>query len=632
MCGIAGAFGSMGRINIDSVSRDIIREIRYRGPDGDGVERFDNGFLLHLRLSIIDLSPGGAQPKWSADHRYCITFNGEIYNYKELRTELAAAGHRFETDSDTEVLIKVWEAWGAAGLRRCIGMYAFGLYDALEKRLYLARDIFGIKPLFVATPDGGMRFASTYAGLSRFPDCPRRVDPERAFVFARYGLLERDGATMVAGVRAVTPGTVETWDVSGGGARLIATSDPDRPVYKTRPNPPSFDQAAEELREIFLQSVRLHMRSDVPIGFALSGGIDSSAIVCAARMLEPDADLKTFTYVADNAAIDESKWAKIIVDHAKTQPHAVHVPAKLALDLLDDVVRAYGHPIFSMSPLAAWFVHRATREAGVTVLLNGQGSDELFGGYYFQIGAALAGYIRRGDVANAARLFSAGSQLARMKWWTIGAWSMDYLLPNALRGQLRRMAGYDPVPVWINARWVADRTGQDPRRLAPAHPAGVADALGKRLEMDVRALTLPDILSFEDRNSMASSIEVRVPFLAAPVSDFAFSMPSSYHIGPDGQSKRLLRAALRGIIPEPIRQRRDKIGYEVPHKTLLMREAGRVSEILRSDAARAIGLFNHDALARTWDNRDKLVERDFLLMWRCMSLVAWTRQFDLSWD
>lgn len=632
MCGIAGAFGDMARIQVEAVANKIIQEIRYRGPDAQGVERFDNGFFVHLRLSIIDLTAGGAQPKWSADGRLCITYNGEIYNYKELKAELAAAGHAFTTDSDTEVLLKVWEAWGPAGLKRCIGMFAFGIFDIEKKKVYLARDMYGIKPLYITDTGKGMRFASTFSALSCFPDCSRRVNAARVFEFARYGLLDYQCDTLVEGVRALKPGTVETWDVSGNSAKLVSTSQADSPVYRQRAVVPSFDQAAEELRETFLASVRLHLRSDVPLGFALSGGIDSSAIVCAARMLEPDADLNTFTYVATGSAVDESPWARLVSDHVRARPHHVFVDGKSAFDLLGDLVRTHGTPTASMSPHAAFVVHRAAREAGITVMLNGQGADETFGGYFFQIGAALAGYIRRGDLMNAAKLFRAGGKLSRMKWWTIGAWSIDHLLPGEFKTLARRISGFEHIPDWIDARWVEQRIGRSTASLGPKLNDLGSDVLGGRLAHDLNELTLPGILLYEDRNSMHNSIESRVPFLAAPLTELAFSVPSDYHIGPDGVSKRLLRAALRDILPEEIRLRRDKIGFEVPQAPLLLQEAGQIEVMLNSDVARSIKLFNHDKILSIWRSRDRLSERDFNYVWRWISLIKWTETFDIQWN
>lgn len=632
MCGIAGAFGNLRRADVDAIASGVVAEIRHRGPDAQRVERFDDGFLVHLRLSIIDLTDGGAQPKWSADGRWCIAFNGEIYNYRELRAELIAQGHAFATASDTEVLLTVWEAWGIAGLKRCIGMYAFALFDARERRLYLARDRYGIKPLYVATPGGGVRFASTYGALSRFPDCPRRADAAQAFAFARHGLLDHPGDTLVEGVRTVTPGTVETWDVAGDAARHLATSAPDRAVYAVRPDPLPFDRAAEELRETFLTSVRLHMRGDVPLGFALSGGLDSAAVVGAARLLDPHAELATFTYTASGTAVDETGWARIAANHVGATQHHVGMTGADALDALPRLVRATGAPILSIGNVARLRVYQAARAAGITVMLNGQGADEIFGGYHFHIGAALAGYLRRREWADAARLFRSSAILTHPQWWTAGAWSLDHLLPATLTSPLRRPFGFGHASDWIDEQWVAARAGRPVSALGPPRHGLGDDVLGERLALDLNETCLPRILMSEDRTSMLNSVETRVPFLAAPITDLAYAQPSRHHIGPDGVSKRLLRAAMTGIVPDAIRLRTDKIGFEAPHAQLLGPQKDRIEALLTSDAARSIRLIRHDKMLARWRAIDRADERDWKVVWRWLSLVSWTQQFGIEWQ
>lgn len=631
MCGIAGAFGGLARTDIDATARGLIEELRHRGPDGERVERFGDGFFVHLRLAIIDLSDGGAQPMWSADGRWCITFNGEIYNHIELRAALRAQGHVFATASDTEVLLKVWEAWGVEGLKRCIGMFAFALFDAREQRLYLARDRYGIKPLYVAATGDGVRFASTYAALRRFPDCPRRVNAARAVAFVRHGLLDHAGDTLIHGVRAVEPGTVETWRVSGGTARHLATSEPDRPVYRAQPDPLPFHRAAEELRERFLTSVRLHMRGDVPLGFALSGGIDSAAIVCAARLLEPQAELATFTYVATGSPADESRWACMVADRVGATPHHVAMSGAQALDLMPALVRATGGPILGIGNIARLLVYRAAREAGITVMLNGQGADETFGGYDFHVGAALAGCLRRGEAADAARLLLSGAKVMRPQWWSAAAWALDHLLPARVTSPLRRPLGFGHAPDWIDATWVAERTGGTLASLAPLRDQLGDDVLGSRLALDLNTACLPRILMSEDRTSMLNSVETRVPFLAAPITDFAYALPSHYHIGTDAMPKRLLRAAMKGIVPDAILQRTDKIGFEAPHAQSLGAQRARIEALLTSDAARSIALFDHARMLARWRALGHGSERDWKVVWRWLSLVAWTREFDVDW-
>lgn len=631
MCGIAGAFGGLSDAECRSIADRVVKAIRYRGPDADGFQQFENGFFVHLRLSIIDLSPGGAQPKWSADGRYCISYNGEIYNYKELRADLQKLGHAFTTDSDTEVLVKVWQAWGAEGLKRCIGMYAFALYDAEKKQVHFARDPYGIKPLYIARTQAGIRFGSTYSALDCFPDCPRKINAKRAFEFIRHGLIELRGDTLVQDVRSLEPGMVETWDVAPGGIRRVAAQVLIRPSYEPR-HEETFAQAAERLRVSFLQSVRLHLRSDVPLGFSLSGGLDSAAVVCAARVLEPDAELRTFTYVGENGAIDESGWAKIVSDHVGAVPHIVRIPSDSAAHALEDMVQAYGTPPSSASTRAHYAVFDAAHRSGVTVMLDGQGADELFGGYQFYRGAAVAGCLKRGDLVGAVRFLTNGDD-PRHSAISMFGWALEHLLPLGAQRVIRRVAGYEFLPDWVDRDWVEDHAGASIDTMGYRVNMFGRDVLGERLAYDLTEFIIPSILTNDDRNSMAHSVESRVPFLAQPVSDVALSVPSHFHLGPNTPTKNLLREALRGLVPEPILQRRDKVAFEAPDGAWLMADAERIERLLDSDEARAIRLFKHDRLMARWTAlKSNPSSTEFQYVWRWIGLIMWTRMFRIVWN
>ena len=631
MCGIAGAFGGLSSMEPSRIADKIIRAINYRGPDGHGLELLPGGFFVHLRLSIIDTSQGGSQPKWSEDGRFCITYNGEIYNYRELKSELQRLGHHFVTQSDTEVLLKVWEVWGQEGLRRCIGMYAFALFDAELKKVHFARDPYGIKPIYVAAVPEGVRFASTYPGLAEFPDCPRRANPVQAFRFLRYGTLEWEGHTLVEGVRAIRPGTVETWDVSNEKVRLIGSSKLVDFKYASQANSSSFAQAAEELRDTFLQSVRLHMRSDVPIGFALSGGIDSSAIVCAARILEPSADLRTFTYSAQGGAVDELPWANLIVEHTHALPHIVRVGAFDAMETLDTVLRTHGTPTGSMSPQAQYAVFEAAHNSGIKVMLDGQGGDETFAGYPQYFGSALAGYLRRGEITSLLRCLQAVHSVPGLKMWQLFAWMADHLFSPETKRILRKLVDLEHAPGWVNRASLDHVVLGGVDALMPSVEKFGRDILGDRLAHDLTDLQIPSLLHYEDRNSMCHSVESRVPFLSLPITKLAFAVNSSFHIGPQGVSKHLLRAALKGILPERIRNRPDKVGFEVPQSDWLVAEREVVEKVLSSDTARAISVIDHKQMMEHWSAIDRPGHPDFKYVWRWLGLIKWTQIFDIQW-
>ncbi|HOW17996.1 MAG TPA: asparagine synthase (glutamine-hydrolyzing), partial [Phycisphaerae bacterium] len=411
MCGIAGLIVSPP----DRVDRAFVplalRKLAHRGPDDHGCLLYwrsgvrpardwrddlpdAEAALVHRRLSIIDLTEAGRQPMGSADGRYYIVFNGEIYNYVELREELEGLGHTFRSRSDTEVLLTACARWGTAALPRLVGMFAFAILDTRERRLLLARDFFGIKPLYYVVNKGRFAFASELKVLLEFADRPRRINPERLYQYLRYGYTDHGGETFLKDVRQVPPAHYLQ-------IRLDKLDDAEPVRYwdvdPTTRADVSFEQAARRTRELFLENMRLHLRSDVPVGTALSGGIDSSAIVMAMRQLGgKDLDLHTFSYVADDEAVSEERWVDVVTEAAGAVTHKVRpVPEELLADL-DALIYSQDEPFGSTRIYAQYRVFRLAREAGIKVMLDGQGADEILGGYRFYLAARLASLIRQG--------------------------------------------------------------------------------------------------------------------------------------------------------------------------------------------------------------------------------------------
>src|SRR5438876_5160192 len=323
MCGIAGVVPAPSRRLDSSLIPRLLRCLEHRGPDDlgwlqdspegvklhrdpGGQDSIEAVVLLHRRLSILDLTATGRQPMATPDGRYYIVYNGEIYNYLELRSELEDLGHQFRSRSDTEVLLAAYAQWGGQALTRLVGMFAFAILDTQERRLFLARDFFGIKPLYYASGPAGFMFASEIKALLELPGVSRRVNPERLYLYLVFGITDHGPETLFSDIHQLPPAhylevpldgawvnpPVRYWDIDLKPARHIP-----------------FGEAAERLREIFLKSIRLHLRSDVPVGTALSGGIDSSAIVMAIRSLAGgDLELHAFSYVADDETLGEEKW------------------------------------------------------------------------------------------------------------------------------------------------------------------------------------------------------------------------------------------------------------------------------------------------------------------------------------
>ena len=383
MCGILGGFWRVPPADMDSRVRHAMQAIEHRGPDDRGVDFFRraDGLLMlgHTRLSIIDLSPSGHQPMTSGDGRFTLVFNGEIYNYRELRQELFELGAHFVSDSDTEVLLQAWTLLGEICLTKLIGMFAFAVYDRTEGSVTLVRDAFGIKPLYYAHKAGrhDFLFASEVGALLPLRHGRPRADWQRAYDYLEHGVQDGLNGTFIEGVNHLPPAHLLRFDLVSG---LCEQRGWWRPRYE-QTSALGFDAAAECLREMFLSSVRLHLRSDVPVGAALSGGVDSSAIVCAMRKLEPDMPIHTFSYVAKETAFDEEAWIDIINHHVGALAHKVHVsPSEISRDF-EDLVRTQGEPFTSTSLYAQYRIFSEARAQGVPVILEGQGADELLAGY-----------------------------------------------------------------------------------------------------------------------------------------------------------------------------------------------------------------------------------------------------------
>jgi len=638
MCGIAGLLLKRPGADVSPLLTALGDRLAHRGPDDRGCLQIgDSGEVVvgrepvsvppcraafvHRRLAIFDPTPASAQPMSSPDGRWHLVFNGAIYNYVELRDQLQKLGHAFRSGGDTEVLLAALIQWGPAALPRLVGMFALALLDTSRRTMLLARDPFGIKPLYYATMELGLAFASEQKALLELPGVDRHVDPQRLYDYLRWGLTDFGHETMLLGIAQVAPASwLEfSWD---------APQRPTTQVYwkpeTAQPIEATFDEAAARLRELLLDSVRLHMRSDVPLGAALSGGIDSSGIVCAMRQLAGKSlDLHTFCYVADEAAINEERYARLAADRAGAVLHAVHAsPADLQAEL-NELIDSQDEPFGSTSIFAQRRVFQAARQQGLKVMLDGQGGDELLGGYRYFIAGRAASLLRSGKLIQAARLLRHAAKLpASGHGPGTLLHSLGLLLPPALRNTALRLSGISPTPGWLNSDWFAERGV----RSDPPRQASGPSYLREQLQLSLQHTSLPALLRYEDRNSMAFGIESRVPFLTTALVEFTLGLPESYIVGPDGTPKRLLRQALRGLVPDQILDRRDKIGFATPEAAWLLSLRDWMSETINSDAAGAIPALRPGAMRAEWEAM--LTGRrpfDFRF-WRWVNLIRWVER------
>lgn len=626
MCGILGGVWARGPSVTAPQFDEAIKALRFRGPNDSGLERIECAAswvaLGHTRLSIIDLTSAGHQPMASADGRYSIVFNGEIYNYLELRKELADLGHAFRSNSDTEVLLAAWREWGRECLPRLLGMFAFVVLDRASCKLTCVRDAFGIKPFFYAREDGRFLFASEIPAIKAMKRERVELDWQRAYDYLVHGDYDSGSRTFLSGVSHLLPGHLLEVGLTDG-----AVSEPLRwwtPSIQERTDL-SFDQAAELVRERFLGNIRLHLRSDVPLGAALSGGIDSSAVVCAMRVVEPDLPINTFSYIAQGSSVSEEAWVDRVNEHVKATPHKVVVNAsELAADL-DEMIRVQGEPFGSTSIYAQYRVFQLAREHGVTVTLDGQGADEMLAGYNGYPGQRIRSLLEKGQAAEAWDFLGEWAKWPGRSRLAGAKRAVAEMTQGRLYETLRLLNGMQNLPTWINAAALKERgiIRRYPRQRSNVNENGRRVAAELALSLTQRGL--PALLRHGDRNSMRFSVESRVPFLTLDMVELLLSLPESYLISGQGETKSVFRAAMRGIVPDDVLDRRDKIGFATPEQEWLVSMADTVRGWLREDLG--LSFFNQQEVVKAFDQIVSGNQAFSWQVWRWINFSRWYASF-----
>ena len=600
MCGIAGLalLYPHGDVRLPDYAathvRAMLDSMAYRGPDGQGVRLEGPVCLGHRRLSIIDPA-GGAQPM--SNGRQTLTFNGEIYNYRELRAVLEQEGFRFRTDSDTEVLLAAYARWGTDCLSRVDGMFAFALWDAPRRRLFCARDRFGKKPFFYAQTRKVFVFASELHALSRIPSLKLTLSPTALPRFMAYDYVPTPG-TPYAEARSLPPAH---WMTLERGTLHI-----DR--YWDLPMPDETDarpeeEQCEELRSLMHRAVRRRMISDVPLGVFLSGGIDSS-IVAGCMAIHANQPVKTFSIGFREASYDESRFARIVAARFATAHHEEILSAEDCADILPDIISRMDVPLADPSVAPTWLLSGLARRH-VTVALGGDGADELWAGYEHYIGFDLAerynrlpSWLRRGIIEPLCRRLptSAGYINPRLAVQTFlhgahsPAWQRVQIMLGSLTPDLQAHILEHPSPKLLRPEKLLGSTLRAYRRW----PAG-ADPLARAFYVYVHGFMLDDILVKVDRCSMRQSLEVRAPFLDTALAEFTARLPVRKRLH-GFQRKYLLKKAFADLLPQEI-LRRGKRGFQIPVASWLRgRLRPLMEDMLSAERLQRQGIFNPRAV------------------------------------
>lgn len=626
MCGILGGLWFKNQAAPVERLQAAIKTLSVRGPDDNGLEFYNvadaNVALGHTRLSVIDLTAGGHQPMYSACGRYAMVYNGEVYNYRELRAELMQEGFSFHTESDTEVLLAAWQAWGKGGLHRLTGMFAFVVLDRQQGSLTCVRDAFGIKPLFYTQEGSSFLFASELPAIKAMKQNKTELNMQRAYDYLVYGEYDTDTQTFFKDVLQLAPGYMFSICLTSG-----EMTEPERWWRPTiiENTKLSFSDATQLVREQFLQNIKLHLRSDVALGAALSGGIDSSAVVCAMRHVEPDAPIHTFSYIAKDSAVSEEVWVDKVNAYVGAKGHKVVVTGDDLANDLEDMIRTQGEPFGSTSIYAQYRVFKLARENGVTVTLDGQGADEMLAGYHGYVGQRLHSLIETGQIATAFSFLNRWSEWPGRSLGNAVKSGVSELTEGPIYSFLRKLKGTDKVPSWINSEYLlAEGIELQLPRLRPEEQVP-----GRRVCAELaRSLTkrgLPALLRHGDRNSMRFSVESRVPFLTTDFVNLTLSLPESYLVSNFGESKHIFREAMRGIVPDEILDRRDKIGFQTPEANLIKSIASKLRVWLVNDLD--LSFVNKAEVLREFDLfvEGKLPFNNKI--WRWINFSLWNKLF-----
>jgi asparagine synthase (glutamine-hydrolysing) len=640
MCGIAGIFNFDGKpINVESLCK-MTKIVAYRGPDDRGIVLFNskisdgnpcvikykneeswlreakssqyswNVGLGHARLSIIDLSERGHQPMTNTDGSLWVVHNGEIYNYLELRAELISKGYEFRSNSDTEVILNAYQEWGADCLNRFNGMWAFAIWDRRKRSLFCARDRFGVKPFYYYLNNDVFIFASEIKQILECEEYQRNPNEKMIYDYLVIGLGNHTSETFFKDIYQLRGGEYAIVDLDSRTFQKKRFYDLSNVCVINRKEGDYY----EELKELFIDSVNLRLRSDVPVGSCLSGGLDSSAVVSVGSALlkeKGDSIFNTFTACWKNEEIDERKYAEVVIASSGANGNYVYPSSE---ELAQDLSRLIWHqeePFGSLSIFAQWSVMKAARDSGIPVLLDGQGGDEVFLGYERYYAWFLLELIKKGKLIRFIHeLIKAGENSRLTQKQVI----LFYVYFNF--NWVRALRLYRKTKPFMNADFM--KSYNIPERLDIFRRIKTVADLQV---LEIQEIQLAQLLKYADRNSMAFSIESRLPFLDYRLVEFALSVPSEYKIR-DGWTKNLIREGMKGIISEDIRKRKNKLGFEVPQAGLMQT----ILPQLRAKVEKGTMLekyFNMDLLLNTLKRNDV----NNLVVWKALCLDLWFREF-----
>ena len=624
MCGIAGYLSSKGIIESSRFER-MVDIVSHRGPDDRGVYYDEKAALGHRRLAIIDLSKEGHQPFIYKD-RYVMVYNGEIYNYIELREQLQRQGYSFNTKTDTEVLIAMYDCYGPQCVSMLNGMWAFAIYDMSAKSVFCSRDRFGVKPFYYRYKDGIFAFGSEIKQILEVMDGKPEINIDVAKKYIITGLLDDSNDTMFSDIYKL-----------GGGYNLYYEIEADKlvieqyyDVSQIRQSDKKYEDVCAEFREVFEDAINIRMRADVPFGFCLSGGLDSSAIVCMADRIckerNENITRHTISSCFDDKSYDEQEYIDEVVRSTNVISHKTFPKEENLFEQLDDMIWHMDEPFASTSMYAQWNVFKATKENGLTVMLDGQGADEQLAGYTNFYAVLFTDYLKRGKLISFYKEFRAYKELRTatekyinfrdVLWVALGG------LVNIgwLTGLVKKILRKHPYNLPFDKRdlnYVDCQRGKYPIRNS------------RKFIYDSLYVGLQNLLRYEDRNSMAFSIESRVPFLDYRLVELIYSAPISYKIR-KGITKSLMRDGLKDVLPEKIRTRYSKFGFVTPEDKWIRDNVEEFGVEFHKACKHISRFMDTTKLEKWYDENASETKRNEFLTWRVICFGRWVEVFNLQ--
>jgi asparagine synthase (glutamine-hydrolysing) len=655
MCGIAGIFNPRGfQIKELKKLNDIIK---HRGPDDEGYLILDyseeklqrcNGEdtipsisnyysepnissisnnqaifgLAHRRLSIIDLSPAGHQPMSYDDGNYWLVFNGEIYNYIEIKRQLQQKGYIFLSDSDSEVILAAWKEWGVESLNHFVGMWAFILFDKNLNKLFITRDRYGIKPLYYwISANRTIYFASEIKQFTCLSNWEASLNSQRAQDYLLYSFTDHTNETLFNNVFHIPPGNYFQIDINKdvqvdkkGKISTIKWYQPKANTFVG-----SYEDAKKSFRDLFFESIKIHLRSDVGIGSALSGGLDSSSIVCCAnillRSMNYDGLQKTFSYINDYEGYTEKKWIDEVINHTKVDPHFVNPSSNDAINMANELIWFMDEPYQSQSAFVNYQICKLAKNQNVKVLMSGQGADEYLSGYGEFNAFKLANFLRKGNF----RGFINNLEGTNIHQKSIHIKStLDYIYNiKKYKGLSQLESSLLPL---LNEDFIKNnRIYSQPKM----------NSILEIANFQLMENPLPKYLRWEDRNSMANSIEGRFPFLDHRIIEFSTNLPIEF-LDKKYKRKNLLIESLKEFLPKSIANRKDKVGFMTPEEVWIKKEfTSKYKELLDFSITNSNGIITENATKYFYSIVDGKIPFSNSY-WRLILFGIWMNKFKVK--